>query len=90
MARLALNEFEAGYLGSKTSDADLFFDLGMMYASGRSVAVDLVAAHKWFNLSALRGKVAAKLHREEVASELSSSQIAQALQGARAYLAAHH
>lgn len=88
MARLALNEFEAGYLGQKTEDGDLFFDLGMMYATGRSVAVDLVAAHKWFNLACLRGKTAAKTYREEIAAELSQGQLAQALSSARSFLAA--
>ncbi len=86
MARLALNEFEAGYLGQTADEGDLFFDLGMMYATGRSVAVDLVAAHKWFNLACLRGKQAAKSYREEIAQELSQSQLALALQSARAFL----
>lgn len=87
MARLALNDFEAGFLGQRTSDGDLFFDLGMMYATGRTVAVDLIAAHKWFNLSALRGKTAAKSHREEIAGELSAAQLSLALKAARAFLA---
>lgn len=88
MARLVLNEFEAGYLGSQTANADIFFDLGMMYATGRTVPVDLVAAHKWFNLAALQGREAAKRHREDVAAELSPAQIATALQAARSFLAA--
>jgi hypothetical protein len=29
--------------------------LGMMCSSGQSMAIDMVAAHKWFNLAALRG-----------------------------------
>jgi TPR repeat protein len=61
----------------------------MMYATGRSVAVDLVAAHKWFNLACLRGKQAAKTYREEIAGELSKSQLAQALQSARTFLASN-
>ncbi|MFN3227532.1 MAG: SEL1-like repeat protein [Hyphomicrobiales bacterium] len=89
MARLAVNEFEAGYLGQRADEGDLFFDLGMMYATGRSVAVDLVAAHKWFNLACLRGKQAAKTYREEIAGELSKSQLAQALQSARTFLASN-
>ncbi|MBO6674312.1 MAG: SEL1-like repeat protein [Rhizobiales bacterium] len=89
MARLAVNEFEAGYLGQRADEGDLFFDLGMMYATGRSVAVDLVAAHKWFNLACLRGKQAAKTYREEIAAELSKSQLAQALQSARTFLASN-
>lgn len=86
MARLVLNEFEAGYIGQRAADGDIFFDLGMMYATGRSVAIDLVAAHKWFNLAVVRGKAAAKSYREEIAAELSQPQLAQALQAARGYL----
>lgn len=88
MARLALNDFEAGYVGQRVADGDVFFDLGMMYATGRSVAIDLIAAHKWFNLAAAKGKQAAKRYREEIAAELSASQLAQALQSARGFLAA--
>ena len=88
MARLVLNEFEAGFIGSRTHDGDIYFDLGMMYATGRSVPVDLVAAHKWFNLAAVSGKEAAKRHREDIAAELSPAEIARALQAARSVLAA--
>lgn len=87
MARLALNEFEAGYIGQRMADGDIFFDLGLMYATGRSVAIDLVAAHKWFNLAALRGKQVAKSYREEIAGELSATELSQALQAARTFLA---
>lgn len=90
MARLALNEFEAGYIGKRTADSDIFFDLGMMYATGRSVDIDLVAAHKWLNLAAVRGKQEAKTYREELAVEMSPAQIASALQAARSYLATQH
>ena len=86
MARLVLNEFEAGYLGQRAQDGDLFFDLGMMYATGRTVAVDLIAAHKWFNLACVKGKQAAKSYREEIAAELSAAQVAQALAAARSFL----
>ena len=34
---------------------DALFELGMLYATGRDVAADLVVAHKWFNLAASRG-----------------------------------
>ena len=87
MARLAITDVELGSIGQRADQGDIFFDLGMMYATGRSVAVDLVAAHKWFNLACLRGKQAAKAYREEVATELSQSQLAQALSAARAFLA---
>ena len=37
--------------------SDVLFERGMYWASGRAGIVDLVAAHKWFNLAALKGRV---------------------------------
>ena len=31
------------------------YRIGLIYSEGMDVAVDLVAAHKWFNLAATRG-----------------------------------
>ena len=37
-------------------DIDALFELGVTYSTGRGgTAVDLVEAHKWFNLAALQG-----------------------------------
>ncbi len=36
------------------ANGDALFDLGMLYSTGRGGMVDLIAAHKWFNLAALR------------------------------------
>ena len=38
-----------------TAQADILFELGMMYATGRDCDADLVAAHKWFNIAAIKG-----------------------------------
>ena len=54
-----------------SANGDVLFDLGMLYASGRSGLVDLVAAHKWFNLAALKGRVDAIALRREVAEMMS-------------------
>ena len=62
--------------------ADAFFQLGMMYSIGRSVPVDLVSAHKWFNIAALRGHHEAVRLRQEVADRMSE-QDNTAAQGAR-------
>lgn len=59
---------------------------GMMYATGRVVARDLVAAHMWFNIAALRGDREAAQRRQECASEMTRDEIAQALAWARAWL----
>jgi hypothetical protein len=47
-----------------------------------------VAAHKWFNLAAMRGSLAAKARRAEIALEMSAAQIADAQRAARAWLLA--
>jgi TPR repeat protein len=70
-------------------NGDVLFDLGMLYASGRSGFVDLVAAHKWFNLAALKGRVDAILLRREVAELMSDVEIAMAQREARAWMTAH-
>ncbi len=36
--------------------SDVLFERGIYWASGRAGLVDLVAAHKWFNLAALKGR----------------------------------
>ena len=66
-----------------------FFELGMMHASGRSGAADLVAAHKWFNLAAMQGHVEAARMRLEIAAEMSGAEIAAAQRAAREWLRRH-
>jgi TPR repeat protein len=68
---------------------DVLFDLGMLYSSGRSGVVDLIAAHKWFNLAALKGRVDAIALRREVAEMMSEAEIAQAQREARTWMTAH-
>ena len=41
---------------------DVLFERGLYWASGRSGVVNLVAAHKWFNLAALKGRADAIRH----------------------------
>ena len=71
------------------ANGDVLFDLGMLYASGRSGLVDLVAAHKWFNLAALRGRIDAVRLRREVAEMMSEVEIAIAQREARAWITTH-
>ncbi|WP_294262463.1 hypothetical protein [uncultured Sphingomonas sp.] len=68
-------------------DADALYDLGMVYASGaQGAVVDLIEAHKWFNLAAMSGSSAAQACRAEVADEMSAAEIAAAQKAARAWL----
>lgn len=70
-------------------DIDAYLDLGMAYSSGSGgIGVDLIEAHKWFNLAAVRGSVRAQECRAEIADEMSAREIAEAQRQARAWLAA--
>lgn len=89
MARFELLDLESGALGVATVAPDMFFELGMMYSTGRSVPTDLVAAHKWFNIAAMRGNKDAARLRREVAAEMSEMEIAHAQRAARDWLTRH-
>ena len=52
---------------------DVLFERGLYWASGRSGVVNLVAAHKWFNLAALKGRADAISLRREVAELMSDT-----------------
>jgi len=71
------------------ANGDVLFELGVLYASGREGVVDLIAAHKWFNLAALKGRVDALKMRREVAEQMSDAEIAVAQREARAWMTAH-
>jgi hypothetical protein len=68
---------------------DVLFERGLYWASGRSGVVNLVAAHKWFNLAALKGRTDAIPLRREVAELMSEVEIAMAQREARAWMTAH-
>ena len=72
-----------------TAISDVLFERGMYWASGRSGVVNLVAAHKWFNLAALKGRLDAIALRREIAEQMSEGEIAAALSEARAWMTAH-
>ena len=67
----------------------MLFELGMMYSVGREVSVDLVSAHKWFNLAAVKGNADAVRLRREIADQMSEIEIATAQRAARDWLRAH-
>jgi uncharacterized protein len=72
-----------------TAIPDVLFERGLYWASGRSGVVNLIAAHKWFNLAALKGRVDAIALRREVAEMMSDIEIATAQRDARAWMTAH-
>ena len=68
---------------------DVLFERGLYWASGRSGVVNLVAAHKWFNLAALKGRTDAISMRREIAEMMSELEIAMAQREARAWMTAN-
>lgn len=86
MARVdfAIHDMIEGVAAVDTPDA--LFELGIMYSIGRDVDLDLVEAHKWFNLAALRGSQDAKKYRAEIAVEMSKNEVAHAQRMAREWL----
>ncbi len=81
MDSLAQYESEA-----KLGRADALYNLGLAYSTGQGVGIDMVAAHKWFNLAAVRGVEAAKSWRNQLAADMAPSQVAEAQRLAREWL----
>jgi hypothetical protein len=82
-------DFETSTAIDASTIQDVLFERGLYWASGRSGIVDLVAAHKWFNLAALKGRVDAIPMRREVAEMMSGDDISQAQREARAWMTTH-
>ena len=81
--------------GAEVADASTvtsgaLLQLGIMYSLGQDVDRDLVAAHKWFNLAALRGNECAKQYRRDISSEMTPAEIAEAQREAREWLYTLH
>ena len=74
---------------AERGDVDALFELGISYSTGRGgVPVDLIEAHKWFNLAALSGCTRGQQCRAEIAIEMTAREIAEAQRQARAWLGA--
>jgi TPR repeat protein len=86
MARFEMADLESAVLGQAPAAADGFYQLGIKYSVGNNVAADLVSAHKWFNLAALKGRADAIRLRREVAELMSEVEIAIAQREARAWM----
>lgn len=80
---------DATALDAVNATTGTLVELGLMYAAGRSVPTDLVAAHKWFNIAAMRGNAEAVRLRREIANEMSDAEIGMAQRAARDWLKAH-
>ncbi len=82
-------DLDAAVPVTESAIQDVLFERGLYWASGRSGVVNLVAAHKWFNLAALKGRADAIALRREIAAQMSESEIAAALSEARAWMTTH-
>jgi len=88
MARFEMMEAGIGAAGA-VAQADILFELGMMYATGRDCDVDIIAAHKWFNIAAIKGSPRAAELRSELAGSMTKIEIARALREAREWMTLH-
>ncbi len=84
----------AEYITERLSAADggqveAIYDLGLLYSTGQGVGLDLVEAHKWFNLAAMMGLQRAAVDRCDLARDMSTLEIADAQRQAREWQAAH-
>ncbi|MGA8588921.1 MAG: hypothetical protein WB803_06495 [Pseudolabrys sp.] len=75
--------------GAEPANAEDCFGLGRVFSAGAGVAIDLVQAHKWFNIAAMRGHRDAAQMRREIAEQMSDSEIGCAQRAARDWLKAH-
>ena len=86
---IAMTSLEMASGGAEPANAEDCFGLGMVFSAGAGVAVDLVQAHKWFNIAAMRGHADAAQMRREIAEQMSDSEIGCAQRAARDWLKAH-
>jgi uncharacterized protein len=68
-------------------NANALFDLGVAYSTGTDgIEIDMIEAHKWFNLAAVNGHEEAMYCRAEISDEMTAREIAEAQKQARAWL----
>ena len=89
MARFEFSSEDVVDVSAQGGSTDALYQLGLMYCVGRDVGVNLVEAHKWFNLAAMRGNDDAKAYRLEVSREMTKKEIAAAQKSAREWLRCH-
>ncbi|KQR70849.1 hypothetical protein ASG25_03275 [Rhizobium sp. Leaf384] len=88
MARFDLQNFTYATIGGENR-AEAFCNMGLMYATGRGCDVDVIAAHKWLNIAAIKGSERAAELRAELAATMSKADLAIALRSAREWMTVH-
>ncbi|WP_209015104.1 sel1 repeat family protein [Roseibium limicola] len=89
MARFEIHSADMAIMGETSATADILFQMGLDSACGRHGSADLVSAHKWFNIAALKGNSDAARYRKELSGEMSREEIAEAQRVAREWLSTH-
>lgn len=86
-------QFEAANSGMAMRGTDVraeaLFDMGMKFATGRGCPVNLVEAHKWLNIAAIKGSERAAELRHDLAQSMTKMQLAEALRAAREWMTMH-
>lgn len=83
-----MRDIELAVAGGQ-SRADVFCNLGLIYATGRGCPVDLIAAHKWLNIAAIKGSERAASLRADLARNMTKADLAAALRAARDWMTTH-
>lgn len=81
-------EVERLLAAARRGDAQAYYDLGSAYALGEGVDIDLVEAHRWYNLAAMAGIRSAQAERAALAADMAPADIAEAQRLAREWIAA--
>lgn len=73
---------------ASVGDIEAYYTLGVAYSTGsHGVECDLIEAHKWFNLAAVKGHTEAQMCRADVSDEMTAREIAEAQRRAREWIA---
>ena len=86
MACVDMDSLAQYEMDARKGRPDALYNLGLAYSTGQGVTVDFIAAHKWFNLAAMKGVEEAKSWRAQISREMGPAQVAEALRLAREWL----
>ena len=70
----------------KLLSADEMYRMGLEASTPGADDYDIVKAHKWFNLAAMKGNPNARLYRKELLLEMTTDQVAEAQRMAREWM----
>lgn len=88
MARFEMENADMAAIGGGVT-ADILFEMGLVAATGRDCDVNLVEAHKWLNIAAIKGSARAAQLRTEISEFMSKPELASALRSAREWMTKH-